>query len=309
MPKVSVIIPTYNRAKYISEAINSVLNQSFKDFEIIVVDDGSTDNTRAILEPYLCKIKYCYQKNSGPAKARNEGIKIAKGEYIGFLDSDDLWLPEKLKFQMDFFTQFPNIEILHCNLEFLKEGEILGFNFNKIGLIKGGYIFNDLLLLKGDIFMPCVIIKRAILDEIGLFNESLHTAEDTNMFLRIAKKYYFGFIDKILVRIRIHQDNLTTIGIKNYGTIKNLDHISSLFPELHPSRSKLMRKAYERRYKFIGHSLFLKSDYAKAREFFIEAIRINFFNFEIIILLSLTFIPKNILDYMRVKKRIFFKRH
>src|SRR4030042_4827818 len=100
MPKVSVIIPTYNRGNLVLESIQSVFAQTFSDYEIIVIDDGSTDNTREVLHPYLSKLTYIYEKNSGQSFARNIGILASKGEYIAFLDSDDLWEPEKLETQV-----------------------------------------------------------------------------------------------------------------------------------------------------------------------------------------------------------------
>ena len=96
-PKVSVVIPTYNSSQFIVETLESVFAQTYKDYEIIVVDDGSTDNTKEVLQPYTSRIKYIYKENGGPASARNVGIKSAQGEYIAFLDSDDRWLPEKLE--------------------------------------------------------------------------------------------------------------------------------------------------------------------------------------------------------------------
>ena len=105
MPKVSVIIPTYNREEFITETIKSVLNQTYKDFEIIVVDDGSTDNTKQKLEPFKSKIKLIEQKNSERAVARNNGVKSSSGEYIAFLDSDDLWIKNKLENQVNFLDE------------------------------------------------------------------------------------------------------------------------------------------------------------------------------------------------------------
>src|SRR5437867_1708261 len=100
MPKVSIVIPTYNYGRYVVEAVESVLNQSFQDREVIVVDDGSTDDTRERLERFRGRIRYIYQRNKGLPAARNTGIRAARGAYVAFLDSDDLWLPEKLALQV-----------------------------------------------------------------------------------------------------------------------------------------------------------------------------------------------------------------
>ena len=117
-PKVSIIIPTYNRAKLLSRAIKSVLDQTFKDFELIIVDDGSTDNTKGVVEEFQKKdsrIKYIWQENSGaPAKPKNTGIRQARGEYVAFLDDDDEWFPKKLEKQIELFED--NIGFVGCNI-------------------------------------------------------------------------------------------------------------------------------------------------------------------------------------------------
>ena len=102
---VSVIIPVYNRAQYIKDCLDSVINQTYKAYEIIVVDDGSTDNLREILVPYMDKIQYIYKQNGGPSSARNAGTKVSNGEYIAFLDADDMWLPEKLELQIELLKE------------------------------------------------------------------------------------------------------------------------------------------------------------------------------------------------------------
>ncbi len=121
MPKVSVIIATYNRTHFVCEAIESVLNQTFPDFEIIVIDDGSIDNTKQVLEKYASRIQYIFQENKGRAEARNTGIKNAKCEYIAFLDDDDIWLPNKLEKQVIFLDSHPDIELVYTFTEVINE--------------------------------------------------------------------------------------------------------------------------------------------------------------------------------------------
>ncbi|NEP81377.1 MAG: glycosyltransferase family 2 protein, partial [Okeania sp. SIO3B3] len=112
-PRVSVIIPVYNGDRYISQAIESVLVQTYRSYEIIVIDDGSTDNTRLVLEPYIEDIRYVYQENQGVSAARNHGIDLARGELIAFLDADDFFLPDKLTGQVGVFDAQPNLGIVH----------------------------------------------------------------------------------------------------------------------------------------------------------------------------------------------------
>src|SRR5258706_9894136 len=111
-PLVSVIIPTFNNAPYLVESLNSVLNQSFRNFEVLVIDDGSTDNTAEVLQPYSASIRYIRQNNGGPSSARNRGLKEALGQFIAFQDSDDIWLADKLLFQMECFNQHPEVGVV-----------------------------------------------------------------------------------------------------------------------------------------------------------------------------------------------------
>ena len=127
MPKVSVIIPVYNCDRYITQTVESVLSQTYTNYEIIVVDDGSTDNTRQVLEPYFARIQYIYQPNKGVAAARNQGIELAKGELIAFLDHDDVFLPDKLAEQVSHFQNNSQVGMLHSGWYRINhEGKILG---------------------------------------------------------------------------------------------------------------------------------------------------------------------------------------
>jgi len=224
IPKVSVVIPTYNCAQYIAEAIESVLNQTYKDFEIIVIDDGSTDNTQEIIKPYLNKIKYIYQQNSGPSAARNRGIKEANGEYIAFLDADDIWLPQKLELQIKFMETYFNIGLTFTDMSFFSD---------KKGIIKNSFlknmkIFNKLcvqslssyekkfsekifnaLIEENFIPTPSVIVKKQCFNKVGLFDETLFVVEDRDMWLRISLFYDVGFINKPLVLRRFHKKNIS----------------------------------------------------------------------------------------------------
>ncbi len=205
--KVSVIIPTFNRAKLLIEAIESVLAQKYRNYEIIVVDDGSTDETREVLIPYLAeqRIRYIFQKNKKQASARNTGIRNSKGEYIAFLDSDDLWLSDKLELQVHALEENPEAGMVYCNqylieLEADKEERI---KYQK-GMLKSGWIFKDLLLRKFYCSTPTLLIRRAVLDKVGLFDESLEDAlEDWEFTLRISRDYQVIAIDEPLIKRRI----------------------------------------------------------------------------------------------------------
>jgi glycosyltransferase involved in cell wall biosynthesis len=194
-PLVSVIIPTYNRADFIIEAINSVLNQTYKHFEIIVVDDGSNDNTVQVLAPYQDRITLITQKNGGISVARNTGIAASKGELVAFLDDDDRWLPHKLAVQAPLFAD-PKVKLVHTAGHFFDESN--GWENTQFF---GDVDFHDLLGMK-IIYVQTVITRRSVLDEVGLFDETLPAAEDVDMWLRIASKYPMTGIDNCTAEMR-----------------------------------------------------------------------------------------------------------
>lgn len=208
MPKISVIIPTYNRETFVTKAIDSILHQTFKDYEIIVIDDGSTDNTHKVLEPYRADIQYVRQENSGVSAARNKGIRLAKGEWVAFLDSDDEWLPEYLSYQMQGVSRNPHVCAHITNSLIIINGNMEN-NFE---------LFNFLPKFKEDSFitlqrplcsiikyhlfgLPCIIIKRKILLNMNLLNIDLRISEDYDLICRLALQGPFGICKEPLVHL------------------------------------------------------------------------------------------------------------
>ena len=204
-PKFSVIIPVFNREKFIKRAIESVLNQTYKNFELIVVNDGSTDRTLDIVKNY--PIKIINQENRGVSAARNRGIKASVGDIIAFLDSDDEWKKDKLKVQADFFMKNPNYKIHQTDEIWIRDNKFL--NKRKIHQKKEGFIFYDSLNLC--LISPsAVAIKRELFDEVGLFREDFEVCEDYELWLRITKKYLIGFSpQKLVIKYGGHPDQLS----------------------------------------------------------------------------------------------------
>lgn len=222
-PLVTVILPTYNRGWIIKKAIDSVLSQDFRDFELIVVDDGSTDNTESILEGYAGDIIVRRQDNHGVSAARNAGIACASGPLIAFLDSDDLWLPKKLTAQVDFFNSNP--EALICQTQELWIRNGMRVNPKKRHQKFSGMIFKQSLPLC--IVSPsAVMLKKKLLDQTDGFDENLPACEDYDLWLRISCKYPISLIDTPLVIKRGgHKDQLSkTPGLDKYR-IKALEKI------------------------------------------------------------------------------------
>jgi glycosyltransferase involved in cell wall biosynthesis len=207
MPKVSVIIPTYNRARIVGEAIDSVLSQSYDDFELIVVDDGSTDGTEKLVASYLPRLTYLYQEHQGVSAARNRGIATARGEYLAFLDSDDLWLKDKLSSQIHFMASHPEYLVCYTDEIWIRKG--VRVNPMKKHRKYSGMIFEQCLPLC--IVSPSsVLIARTLLDEIGIFDETFEVCEDYDLWLRIAARYPIHFIETpLIVKRGGHMDQLS----------------------------------------------------------------------------------------------------
>ena len=202
-PKVSVVIPTYNSARFIVETLESVFAQTYRDYEVIVVDDGSTDNTKEVLKPYMSRIRYIYKENGGPASARNVGIKNARGEYIAFLDSDDLWLPEKLEKQIRYFEEHPEIGMVFADcIRFGEEVSNTSRNDTK-QLISNDMFVN--IWWYNIVPTSTVMVKRVCFDKVGLFNESreIEGTEDKEMWLRIARECEVEYLREVVTKYRV----------------------------------------------------------------------------------------------------------
>lgn len=203
MAKVSIIIPYYNSENTIIRALDSVKNQTYRDFEIILVDDGSKDLSNKLVSKYICenyemKILNLYQSNKGVSCARNYGIKSAKGEYIALLDSDDSWKKEKLEKQINFLEKHTNIYILGTDYSISLDNNIY-VKSSKKDKFKEISFYRQ--LFKNYFLTPCVIIRKKALDELGGFNEEQRYAEDKLLFMRILRRYKGGIIESPLANL------------------------------------------------------------------------------------------------------------
>ncbi|MEN8245762.1 MAG: glycosyltransferase [Thermodesulfobacteriota bacterium] len=206
LPLVSVIIPTYNRGWTLAEAVESVLAQDYKDFELIVVDDGSTDDTKDILAAYD-GITVLGQANQGVSAARNNGVAHSRGTYVAFLDSDDLWLPQKLAVQVDFFRKNPEALICQTQETWVRNGRRV--NSGKRHQKQSGMFFERSLELC--LVSPsAVMMKKAFFGEMGGFDENLPACEDYDLWIRINAHHPIYLIDRpLIVKRGGHQDQLS----------------------------------------------------------------------------------------------------
>ena len=205
---VSVVIPAYNQAKFVGQAIDSVLAQTLPPLEVIVVDDGSSDTTAAVLRNYATHIRVLRQENQGVSAARNNGARIATGEFLAFLDADDLWLPEKLQRQVERFVKEPDLGIVHCGLEEI-DGSGSRLNLRLDG--REGWVATEMLLLRNPVILGAgstAMIPRSLFEQIGGFDTRLSTSADWDLCYRVASRHRIGFVRDMLVSYRLHGSNM-----------------------------------------------------------------------------------------------------
>lgn len=208
MKKVSVIIPVFNAEKFIEETVDSVLNQSYSNIEVILVNDGSTDNTSKFLEKYLDnpKVKIIHQKNAGVNAARNTGIKNSTGEILAFVDADDIWLIDNLKFKVEVLFSEKEIGAVFSSIYFMDSDSEIGKEFKSIDYINLETLlrWHPQLLTTPSTY----VIKKEVFDTIGLFDENFSTAGDQDITYRIAEIFKIKKSNKSTVLYRIHNQNM-----------------------------------------------------------------------------------------------------
>lgn len=270
-PLVSVIIPTYNRASIIERAIQSVLKQSYRNLEIIVVDDASKDNTNEIVRNIKDnRLIYKYhEKNKGPSSARNTGIKAASGEYISFQDSDDVWHTQKLEKQMNYILNKPTLKscVVYSRILRLENNKKTNIPSESVER-KEGNIYR--YLLKGNfIAMPSIVVHRGCFNKTGLFDEELKILEDWDLILRLSKYFRFEYINEPLV-ISYH----TPKGVNsNYAELgKALEKILLKNYEDYKSDKKILAKMH---YNIGYYSCLEENNYIKGKKCFKEAFKIE----------------------------------
>jgi glycosyltransferase involved in cell wall biosynthesis len=226
IPKVSVVIPTYDRIETLPRSLDSVINQTFSDWELIVVDDGSTDGTDEMILRDYPAVRLHRQENTGVSAARNAGVALASGEWIAFLDSDDAWLPEKLERQLSVLANEPELRLSHTNEIWIRNGRRV--NQPKEYAKAGGHLYRQCLPLCC-ICPSSALIRRDLFDEIGGFDEAFLVCEDYDLWLRITAREPVHYLDEALVRkYGGHEDQLSTTvwGLDRYR-IRALEKILS----------------------------------------------------------------------------------
>ncbi|MGH1542844.1 MAG: glycosyltransferase family 2 protein [Arenicella sp.] len=236
--RYSVIIPTYNRQQRVLEAIQSVLQQGYEDLEIIVVDDGSIDDTAAVVAQFdSCCCHYVYQPNQGPAAARNLGLSFATGDIISFLDSDDLWLPGKIQHELDLFAQYPDVDAVAGNAESFVQGKLRTysvFNSRKIDFPQDQprpFCWSLPIMSLGPVCVTSsMALKKSVFMELGnkVFDEDLRFDEDWDFEFRLFSSYKVLLFNDIFSQIRAFDDGTRayySIWRNNQKSIEELQRI------------------------------------------------------------------------------------
>jgi len=288
-PFVSIILPTYNRAYILSRSIDSVLNQTYDNFELIIVDDGSTDNTQEIVNSFDdIRIRYLQnEENKGVSSALNIGIRFSSGDFISFQGSDDIWKPNKLYKELEKFKTANNeVGIVYsrvCQIKSNKKKYVPDSNVVK----KEGSIHQD--LLKGNFVNGLSCIRRECFEKVGLFDENLHSLEDWELYLRISKYFLFNYVNETLVIASLGDDNLS-VDPKTYI------NSAKLILKKHNNDFIKDRIALAINYSYIGSWYCLDGKTHLGRHYLYKSIRCYPFNYKLFAAYLISFLGRTIYE-------------
>lgn len=272
MCKISVILPCYNGARLIGRAIESVLAQSCKHFELIIVDDGSTDNSQEIIASYLCdkRIRYIYQKNSGFSATINRGIAASNGCLIGFIGQDDLWVTNKLELQVKHFSKHKDVALIYSNYYSIDlEDRIIGMVNQKVHAFPSKQALIKQLFQNNFIGFETVLVQRKCFDSVGLFDERMAGFSDHDMWLRIAGLFEIAYLDLFLVKKREHELQLS----KTNDVLKDRFLLVINATDRFPFLKELERKKLASLYYSWGITLLQKGNTEEGKQKLLKAIK------------------------------------
>ncbi len=286
-PLFSVIIPTFNRPSKCIRAVESVLQQTCQDFDLWVIDDGSSEDIRAALEPYLNRVNYIFQNNQGTCVARNTGIQHSNGRYIAFLDSDDRWLPEKLASMSEAIQAHPEVGLFYSSVTNVTEDGHVLWQVNAREVRGSAYME----LLKADfIVISSVVVKRECLEEIGPFNTSVKMGEDWEFLIRLARRYPIFPLPQTLVIFEYGAPDKKTTKIQRW--IKEHDHILEIAFEADPSLTPDQKRKIRSSIAYVKGRICLEAKAeAEAIPWFRQSLRFNILHWKSAVYLLLLSMP------------------
>jgi len=275
-PLVSVIIPAYNASEFIAETLDSVFAQTFTDFEVVLINDGSPDTEalERVLQGYPSNLHYIKQENQGAAAARNTGLRSANGEFIAFLDADDTWFPSFLEQQMEFLSH-SNADFVFCDALLVGETSVAGRTFMRMQPSRGAVTSENLLSLEVTVLTSTVVARKAPILKVGLFDETIRRGHDFDLWLRLAKLgIRFAYHHDVLAHHRIVESGLSG------GTISQLERTLAVLEAikakgLTPSEQQALQFNMNRTLRELalenGKEKLIDRDFAGARKYFNEA--------------------------------------
>ena len=280
MPKFSVVMSAYNYGRWIREAIQSVLNQTYKDFELIVADDGSTDNTAEVVASFP-GVKYMWQENRGPAAASNAGVAMSQGEYLAFTGADDHLLPRALEIGAEIMDQHPEVGMVYGQAEMMDEN---GYVYR----IRGSSILNHSAVIDGkdqikellfeNRIIPAMMVTRRCFDAVGGVDEELRAiAEDRHFCIKVAKKFSLAYIAEPIVKYRLHGNQMHRHVDPKLAETAFLLVMDEIYgdPDFAPTFLHLKNAAYSRNYRRIAaYGLYYGRDLKLAREYITKSVKV-----------------------------------
>lgn len=311
-PTVSVVIAAFNAARWIGETLDSVLAQTYRDFEVIVIDDGSTDETADVVALYGRKVHYFHRENGGQPSARNVGIRAARGSYIAFIDADDLWLPNKLELQMKLLTVRRHLAWVYSDAFYYDtESRSVRKTASQLNKMFDGDILRQ-LLMGNFIPSPTPVIKKEVFDIIGYFDESplLRIGEDWNMWLKIAAKYIIGYIPQPLAMVRCHATSMIgsmDLSVSFQSELRMVEQAVSRDPvHLTAIRKSALAKVYINAAQYM-----LARNVARRepRKMFLHALRLNPCSMMAIGGFIVTFLPPTIIARIKTMRRFAQRKY
>ncbi|BCS54962.1 glycosyltransferase family A protein [Geobacter sp. SVR] len=301
---ISVIIPAYNAARYICKAIDSVLAQTWTDFEIIVIDDGSSDNTHLLVQSRYPAVSCFRTVNKGVSHARNYGIAQARGSLIAFLDADDHWLPEKLEKQEALFKKDPSLGLVFTDNFFFDERGISPFTVNKKNRLMRGNVVRN-IFLNSYVVTSTVMVRKSVFERVGLFEEGLSVAEDDNMWMRIGMNYGIALVDEKLVMYRMTVGSLSSdFTAVISGVERQIELMKTRYQALYTELGPLaIRKKYSEIYFNVGYRNFNQCDYKSSRASFFDSCRTYPLQVRSLLYLLSTYLPQQAIQFFRCIRR------
>lgn len=276
-PTVSAVIPTYNRAHLIKAALESVFTQTHRVNEIIVVDDGSTDNTAGVIASLGASVRYIRQENAGPGAARNRGMREARSDFIAFLDSDDLWVPQKVALQLEMLRAHPVLDFIFGDMANFTansdnaEAEIKNHGTHRYCVDNAADLkeLYECLVVDNTIPTPTVLYRRSCVERVGFFDQELRIAEDLEYWLRVSLLCRCGFLNRVLAKRFRHEGNLINNWAQcNESHAQVLERTLLANPNLSVQAKRLTNEKLAKLYYDLGSHYFKRHNFSRSQDFF-----------------------------------------